>query len=122
MLDAGEPVIEYLATKYPNMGLHLDHCGRSWEFAKWAARMVNKYPSVWAQLNYTEVTNGTIEYLVEQCGADRVLFGTDSPMRDPRPQVGWLVFTRLCEADKRQVFGLNFKGILQQAFGGKLKL
>lgn len=103
-----------LAERYPNMGLHLDHCGRSWEFAKWAVEMMHEYPNIWAQLNYTAATNGSVEWIVEQVGADRVLFGSDSPMRDPRPQAAWLTFTRLGEEDKRKIFGGNFARILQE--------
>ncbi len=113
--EAGTSVIEHLTTRYPNLQLHLDHCGRSWPFAIWAVEMVHRFPQVYAQLNYTAVTNGVIEFLVGNAGADRVLFGTDAPMRDPRPQVGWLVFTRLAEEDKRRIFGLNFQRILSQA-------
>jgi predicted TIM-barrel fold metal-dependent hydrolase len=51
-------------------------------------------------------------------GDDRVLFGTDAPMRDPRPQVGWLVFTRLPEQSKRKIFGSNFARILGECFNG----
>ncbi len=112
-------MIDHLSKKFPNMVISLDHCGQSWEYAKWAAEMVNKYPAVFAQLNFTNVTNGTIEYLVEHCGADRVLFGTDAPMRDPRPQVGWLVFTRLPEAAKRKIFGENFARTLSRVKLGK---
>ena len=105
-------MIDSLSKRYANMRISLDHCGQSWPYAKWAAEMVNRHENVDAQLNYTSVTNGTIEYLVHHCGADRVLFGTDTPMRDPRPQVGWLVFTRLAEEQKRKVFGENFKCII----------
>jgi predicted TIM-barrel fold metal-dependent hydrolase len=76
--------------------------------------MVDRYPNVDAQLTFTNVTNGVIEYLVDRCGADRVMFGTDTPMRDPRPQVGWLVFTRLSEPQKRLVFGENFRRLLER--------
>ena len=68
-----------LARKFPGMGIHLDHCGRSWDFAKWAADLAEEFPSIWAQLNFTAVTNGTVEYLVSRLGAERVLFGTDAP-------------------------------------------
>jgi predicted TIM-barrel fold metal-dependent hydrolase len=105
-------VLANLARLYPNLRLSLDHCGQSWPYARWAADMVNRHANVDAQLTYTNVTNGVIEYLVEQCGADRVMFGTDTPMRDPRPQVGWLVFTRLTEPQKRLIFGGNFKRVL----------
>ena len=104
-----------LARKFPSMGIHLDHCGKSWDYAKWAVDIVLEFPNIWAQINFTLVTNGVVEYLVDRLGADRVLFGTDAPMRDPRPQVGWLAFTRLRESDKRKVFGENFRGILDRA-------
>ena len=105
-------MIANMVRLYPNLRISLDHCGQSWPYAKWAVEMVNRYPTVDAQLTYTNVTNGVIEYLVERCGADRVMFGTDTPMRDPRPQVSWLVFTRLREDQKRLVFGENFKRVL----------
>jgi predicted TIM-barrel fold metal-dependent hydrolase len=106
-------MIANLVRLYPNLRISLDHCGQSWPYARWAADMVNRYANVDAQLTYTSVTNGVIEYLVERCGAGRVMFGTDTPMRDPRPQVGWLVFTRLREPQKRLVFGENFKRLLE---------
>jgi len=104
-----------LATRYPDLSIHLDHCGQSWEYAKWAVGLMREYSNIWAQLNYTAVTNGVIEYLVEQVGAERVLFGTDAPMRDPRPQASWLTFTRLSEREKRLIFGENFAGVLRRA-------
>lgn len=114
----GMAIIEELVRKYPNMILSLDHCGRSWPFAKWAVQVIKRFPeNVYAQLNFTAVTNGVIEYLVEQVGEDHVMFGTDAPMRDPRPQASWLVFTRLPERVKRKIFGENFEKILARTFG-----
>ena len=113
--DQDKSVLRNLAERYPNLGLHLDHCGRSWEYAKWAASMMTEYANIWAQLTYTLVTNGVVEYLVEQAGAERVLFGTDTPMRDPRPQLSWVIFTRLPEPAKRKILGENFAEILRNA-------
>src|SRR5690606_26766939 len=109
-------VVRNLATRYPNLGIHLDHCGQSWPYAKWAVSLMREHRNIFAQLNYTMVTNGVIEYLVEQVGGSRVLFGTDAPMRDPRPQATWLAFTRLPESDKRKIYGENFAAILARCF------
>ncbi len=111
----GTRCVRNLAERYPHMGLHLDHCGRGWDYAKWVVSMIREYPNTWGQLNFTLVTNGVIEYMVGEVGAERILFGTDAPMRDPRPQVAWLVYTRLKEAEKRRIFGENFAGILRGA-------
>jgi predicted TIM-barrel fold metal-dependent hydrolase len=104
-----------LARKFPNMGIHLDHCGKSWDYAKAAVGLALEFGNIWAQINFTAVTNGVVEYLVDRLGAERVLFGSDAPMRDPRPQAAWLTFTRLAEAEKRRIFGGNFQGILRRA-------
>lgn len=103
-----------LATRYPHLSIHLDHCGQSWPYARWAVAMLREHANLVAQLNFTMVTNGVIEYLVREVGAHRVLFGTDSPMRDPRPQAAWLTFTRLHEDDKRAIFGSNFQLLLDR--------
>jgi predicted TIM-barrel fold metal-dependent hydrolase len=103
-----------LARRYPNLSIHLDHCGQSWEYARWAVTLCREFPNFVAQLNFTMVTNGVIEYIVRELGSKRVLFGTDSPMRDPRPQLTWLAFTRLSESEKRDIFGLNFKAVLER--------
>ncbi len=109
----GDDHVERLAARYPNLGIHLDHCGQSWPYAQWAMHLARQFPNVWLQLNHTAATNGVIEYLVEQVGAERVLWGTDAPMRDPRPQVAWLAYTSLSPAQKAMVFGRNFAQILQ---------
>ena len=105
---AATKTIENLARRYPDLSIHLDHCGQSWEYAKWAAELALRHNNIFAQLNYTLVTNGVIEYLVDHISAERVLFGTDAPMRDPRPQLAWVVFTRLHERQKRLILGENF--------------
>lgn len=108
-------VLEKLTQRYPDLSIHIDHCGQSWPYAVWAAEMCKRFPNVVAQLNFTLVTNGTIEYLVKEIGADRVLFGTDGPMRDPRPQVTWLAFTKLTLEEKKMVFGEAFARVLIRA-------
>ncbi|MCK5804600.1 MAG: amidohydrolase family protein [Lentisphaeria bacterium] len=101
-----------LAGKYPDVTFLIAHSGSSWPFAQEVADLGKKYDNVCAELTYTAALNGVVEWLCEQLGSDRVLFGTDAPMRDPRPQLGWCVHTRLSEEDKRRVLGGNFARIL----------
>ncbi len=60
-----------------------------------------------------------IEYLVEGCGAGRVLYGSDQPMRDPRQQLGWVIYSKLSLADKKKVLGLNAKKLLDRIRAGR---
>jgi predicted TIM-barrel fold metal-dependent hydrolase len=109
----GIEAVSTLAERYPEATFLIAHSGGSWDFARQVAEVANKYPNVCAELTLTPVPNGIVEWLCETIGVDRVLFGTDAPMRDPRPQVGWCVYTRLGEAEKRKILGENFARILR---------
>ena len=45
-------------------------------------------------------------------GADRILFGTDLPFLDPRPQLGRVAFAKISDDEKRLVLGLNAARVL----------
>ncbi|MBI93323.1 MAG: amidohydrolase family protein [Candidatus Latescibacterota bacterium] len=55
---------------------------------------------------------GVIEQLVQGAGADRVLFGSDQPLMDPRTQLGKIITADLSDDDKRKVIGGNAKRLL----------
>ena len=110
----GLQAVQNLAGKYPGVSFLIAHTGGNFSFAGEVVEVMKKYPNVFAELTLTPVTNGIIEWLCKEIGPERVLFGTDAPMRDPRPQLGWVIFTRLSERDKRLILGENFMRILAQ--------
>ena len=101
-----------LATRYPDLSVLIAHSGGSYAFARAAVWVAKQAPNVFLEITLTPVTSRIIEWLVSEVGADRVLYGTDAPMRDPRPQFGWVVHADIDEAAKRQVLGLNLCRIL----------
>ena len=110
--SGGLAAVEPVAKKYPQLTILIAHSGGSYAFAESVAALAGKFPNVNAELTLTPVTNGVVEWLCAAIGPRRVLFGTDAPMRDPRPQLGWVVFTRLPEREKRMILGGNFRRIL----------
>ena len=54
--------------------------------------------------------------MVDKIGSDRVLFGTDMPMRDPAPQLAWVCYARLSEEDKLKIIGGNIKRLLDRCY------
>ena len=54
-----------------------------------------------------------IEYLVEHAGADKVLYGSDQPLMDPRCQIGKIITARINDDDKRKVLGGNAARLLE---------
>ena len=108
--------VEELAIRYPNVSFFLDHAGRSFAAAEENAYYAKKYPNIYLQLTYTTVPQGLIEYLCNEGLADKVLYGTDAPMRDPRPQLTWVAFARLSLEEKKKILGENMQRILNRCF------
>ncbi|MBM4050705.1 MAG: hypothetical protein FJ279_36875, partial [Planctomycetes bacterium] len=117
-----EPGAEAVIRKCPNASILSAHVGRSFSHADAVVAVMRKYPNVYAEMDYTAAPNGLLEYMAEQVGAGRVLFGTDAAMRDQRPQAGWFVFSRLTEREKRLMLGENFNRILRKAWDGQRAL
>jgi len=103
-----------LAQAYPEISLFMDHAGRSFEVAEQYVKLARQYENVFLQITHTAVTLGVIEFMVKEAGAQKVLFGTDAPMRDPRPQLGWLVYANISMGEKEAIFGGNFRRILER--------
>lgn len=104
---------ETLAARYPNVRWLIAHAGQSYAYADKAIAVIRKYPNVFAEITLTSVPLGVIDYLVAGAGEDKVLYGSDLPMRDPRPQLGWVVFSRLPEAVKRKILGANAMQVIK---------
>lgn len=102
-----------LAQTYPAVQWLVAHTGGSFSMARSVADAMLQCPNIWAEITLTAATNGVIEWLAETVGSDRILFGTDAPMRDPRPQFGWVVWADLPVADRRLILGENFNRILK---------
>lgn len=109
--------VENLARRYPQVRWVVAHCGANYKVADMAIACARAHPNVYLEITLTPVPGGIIEYLVQGAGADRVLYGSDAPMRDPRQQLGWVVHTRLSESDKRKVLGSNAVRVLEPALG-----
>ena len=73
------------------------------------------------EITYTAVTNGIIEYMVREVGSEKVIYGSDTAMRDPFPQFGWVVYADISEQDKRNILGRNMRKIINQCFPERKK-
>ena len=108
--------LETLVSTYPHISFFLDHAGRSFEAAEKCAAFVKEHPNTFLQLTYTTVTQGVVEYFVKEGLADRTLYGTDMPMRDPRPQLGWVTYANISVEDKKKILGANMQNILKRCY------
>ncbi len=102
-----------LASRYPNCRWIIAHAGQSFTYAEKCVHVAKEHPNVYLDITLTSVPLGMIEYLVENGGVGKVLYGSDLPMRDPRPQFGWVIFSHLSLEEKRRVLGLNAYEVIQ---------
>lgn len=98
---------EKLAETYPNVTVILGHSGFGSEGADQSIEAAQKFPNIYLEITGSVIVYGTLERMVDGLGAERVLFGTDLPFLDPRPQLGRVAFAKISDDDKRRILGLN---------------
>ncbi|MBN1542145.1 amidohydrolase family protein [candidate division KSB1 bacterium] len=101
-----------LAARYPEISFLLAHSGTSWQVARSHTALAKEFGNVYLELTFTSVLEGVIEYMVNTVGSERVLYGSDAPMRDPFPQFGWVAFADISQEDKYNILGRNMARIL----------
>lgn len=104
-----------ISARYSNMNYLLAHSGWTWEVARSRIDLARERDNVYLDLTFTSVLHGVVEFFVEQGLAHKVLFCTDAPMRDPIPQLGWVVYSQVSEDAKEQILGGNALRILDHA-------
>lgn len=103
-----------LAKKYKNITFILAHAGQSYHAAEKMIPVAQENKNVMLEITYSSVTYGIIEYLVEKAGADKILYGSDSLMREPAAQLAWLCFAKISVEDKKKILGENAIKLLRK--------
>lgn len=106
--------IDDLAGRYPNIMFLLAHSGGSFRDARIAIEAAQRHANIVLEITLTSVTYRIIEFMVRHLGAERVVFGTDQPMRDPIPQFGWVTYCHCTPEEKRKILGENMQKILRR--------
>ena len=100
------------ARRFPGASFIAGHSGNVEPARSEAIQAARELPNYYLETCSTYRTPGVIEELVAGAGADRVLFGSDQPLMDPRPQVGKIVTADLTAEEKRLVLGGNAARLL----------
>jgi predicted TIM-barrel fold metal-dependent hydrolase len=105
--------VEEISKRYPNLKFLLAHSGMSFAHARDVVELAKLRDNVYLEITFTEVPDGVIEFMVREAGSHKVIFGTDQPMRDPAPQLGWVAYARIGKDDRLKILGLNMLAILK---------
>lgn len=101
------------AQRFPRARFVAGHSGNIEPARAQAIAAARRYPNFYLETCSTYRSPGVIEELVREAGADRVLFGSDTPLMDPRAQIGKIITAELTDAEKRMVLGGNATGLLR---------
>jgi len=98
-----------LAKRFPDVRIimaHLTGCGVRGVLA------VKDCPNVWVDTSGAAPEAGIVEYAVEQLGAERVLYGSDVPIRDFAVALARITGSRLDRATQRKILHDNAAALL----------
>jgi predicted TIM-barrel fold metal-dependent hydrolase len=105
---------EPLAKAYPDVIFVLGHSGGTPAGYVEAIDAAGKYANIYLDLCRSDMSRTWVERIVNQVGAERVLWGTDFPFIEPSYLIGRLACTTLSDRAKRQVFGDNMARLLEE--------
>lgn len=110
---AGGPlkVIETLSERYANVQFVNAHSSSGWAVIDASCELAERFERVWLDLTGSRLVYGGLERMVERVGADRILWGTDSPFIDPRPGLGRMLCADVSDEDRRRMLGLNARAL-----------
>jgi predicted TIM-barrel fold metal-dependent hydrolase len=100
-------LFERYLKKYPDVKLILGHSGGLEQGIRKAVELARIYPNVYLDISGDILFFGLIEFLVENAGADKVLFGSDLTMLDPRINLSRVLMAKIDLETKRKILGLN---------------
>jgi len=103
-----------LAPRYRDLIFIMAHSGVDMSAARINVALAKLNDNVVLEITYTSCTRGAIEYMVSELGSERVLFGTDTPMRDPAPQLAWVAYAEISVEEKLDILGRNMQKIVDR--------
>jgi predicted TIM-barrel fold metal-dependent hydrolase len=95
-----------VAADYPEVKWLMGHSGGPFGSVH-AVELAQKAENIFLDITLSMCPAQQIEFFVREVGSERILFGTDNPFIDPRPQVGRVALANISDQDKRNIFGLN---------------
>lgn len=101
-----------VAKDYPDIKWLMGHSGGPFGSYR-AVEIAHELPNVFLDLTLSMIPARQIEFFVREVGADRIMFGTDNPFIDPRPQIGRLCLADITQEDRIKIMGGNARRYIE---------
>jgi uncharacterized protein len=111
--DAEPRHLAAAAARFPGANFVAGHSGNIEPFRSQAIEATKRCPNFYLETCSTYRTPGVVEELVARAGADRILYGSDLPLMDPRAQLGKIVTADIDDCAKQLILGENARCLLK---------
>ena len=101
---------EFLLSAVPEVKFIMAHAGaQPYAHGDWnrAIMVAQRFPNLYLDTASSAIDTGFVEAAVAALGARKILFGTDTPLLDPWPQLVKIRETRLADEDRKLIMGGN---------------
>jgi predicted TIM-barrel fold metal-dependent hydrolase len=108
--------VAVLAKRFPDVPMICGHAGGDWELG---ARAIRANDNVFFEYSGGDPHSGSVDYAVKFLGADRLVWGGHGPSRSFSTELGKVLDASISEADRKKIFGGNYRRIAKQIFSKK---
>jgi len=102
--------IAFLGAKYPNVKIimaHLTGCGLK------GVLDIAPFKNIYIDTSGGQANSGAVEFAVKKLGAERVVYGSDAPLRSFSAQVGKIAGAEISDESKKMIFSTNAQRLLK---------
>lgn len=101
-----------LAKMFPDAPFIIGHSAMTYPDARQlTVDAIKKYDNVFADIVLSSTYEGSLEWLVDKAGSEKLLYGSDTTAFDCRQILGRVVLAKIKEEDKIRILGENAKKI-----------
>lgn len=96
---------------YPDINWVMGHSGGPYGSFH-AVELAKEMENIFLDITVSTSPARQIEYFVSEIGSERVMFGTDNPFIDPRPQIGRVGLADISHQDRVNIFSANARRLV----------
>jgi uncharacterized protein len=98
--------VALLAKRFPNVPMICGHSGGDWELG---ARAIRPFDNVLFEFAGSYPHSGSVDYAVNELGADRIVWGCHGPSRSYATELSKVLDASISHADRMKIFGENYR-------------
>jgi len=108
-------LLDDIAAKYRNVRFILAHAGGAPAGFEESIRLARKHENIFLEVGSTlAFTAFWLKFILDGVGSDdKICYGSDSVIYDPRPALGEVLYAKIPDASKEKILGLNMERLLK---------